>query len=143
LISYADDQEASAGRKRIPSGWETASDITPELHLVCDRETAIVIADTVEQGLPLNVALDLAGVPRDVFDDWRTRAANKETPYIWALTLITKARANYLYNMLIDLNLADEKMWRKYMEILKLRDAQNWSATADDEGTEAIDPEFM
>ena len=136
-------KKKAAGRKRIPSGWETTSDITPELHLVCDRETAIAISDTVEQGLPLNVALDLAGVPKDVFDDWRARAAKKEEPYIWAITLVTKARANYLYNMLIDLNMADEKMWRKYMEILKLRDAQNWSVSAIDEGTESIDPEFM
>jgi len=128
----------------IDNDWCTSSGINPVITTICDPGIASELADYVETGLPLSTSLDLAGVPEDTFRDWAKKASLQETPYVWAITLVKKAAAAYLYNTLLDLNMADASTYRKYLELLKLRDGRNWGGSESfDLREDDIDGEFL
>ncbi len=123
---------------RIKSEWETATGLTPEVHTVCEPEIVKALAESIEQGAPLSVALDLHGVPEDTFREWKRRAQRDEAPYNWAITLITKAQASYIFTNIVELNLAEGAVYKKYLEILRLRNGNEWGG----EGMTMSDEEF-
>jgi len=107
--------------------WETSSGITAATFKTCDPDVVSMLADIVEQGGPISTALDVIGVSEATYRDWVSKAGQGKAPFVHAITVLKKARASYLYNLILDLNMAEGNNYRKYMELLRLRDAINWS----------------
>jgi len=128
---------------RLLSEWETPTGITPEVFTICENGIAQTISEYVEQGAPLSVALELAGVPEETYRDWAKQAGNGITPYVWAITLVNKAAASYVYTQVIELNLAEGATYRKHLEILKLRDGINWGGSGLEIVDESYDAEYL
>jgi len=116
----------SSYKSGIKHDWTTRSGLSPTLHTVCGKAVAHELAEYIEQGCPLNVALDLAGIPVQSFEVWVKAAAIKKEPELWAVTLVRKAGASFLYNTVLDLNLSSGQDYRKAIEVLRLRDPENW-----------------
>jgi len=123
---------------RIISEWTTSSGLTPEINTICDSDVVSMLADFVEQGCPLSIALDMAGVPEESYREWLSKGAKGEAPFEWACTIIKKAQATYIYTQILELNMADGAIYKKYLEILKLRNGAEWGG----EGLDLTDEEF-
>ncbi len=127
----------------IASEWSTSSGISPDVHTICDSGVVVELADYLEQGCPIGVALDMAGVPEDVYRDWMSKANAGSEPYTWAQSLLKKAQAAYIYTQVIELNMADGSSYKKYLEILKLRNGSEWGGDGLDLTDEEFDAEFL
>jgi len=127
----------------IASEWSTSSGISPDIHTICDSGVVVELADYLEQGCPISIALDMAGVPEDVYRDWMSKANAGSEPYTWAQSLLKKAQAAYIYTQVIELNMADGSSYKKYLEILKLRNGSEWGGDGLDLTDEEFDAEFL
>jgi len=123
--------------------WTTDSGLTPECFTVCEAKVVKLLAEYVEQGSPLSVALELAGVSEATYRLWSADAGRGKAPFVWAITLLKKAQASYIYDQILSLNLAEGATYRKYLEILKLRNPAEWGGGGVDLSETEFDEEFL
>jgi len=119
--------------------WTTTSGISPETFSECRADIVCTLTEFIEQGTPVSIALEMAGVSENIYRDWVVAAMKGTPPFTWALTMLNKARATYIYDQILNLNTAEGMSYRKYMEILKLRDGANWGG---DGGLDTSDLDF-
>jgi len=123
--------------------WETASGINAKVNTICEEVVVCELADFLEQGCPLSIALDMAGVPEETYREWSKKGSAKKEPYVWALTVLKKAAATYIYTQVLELNTAEGINYKKYLEILKLRNGSEWGGGGLDMTDSDFSAEFL